>query len=153
MVAEGPATEPHRWPDGMEVSIAKVERVPNDWGVDVDPGNVIVRITVRVHNGGSDVPFVPGSKTATVLYGPSRVEAGQVTSYSYDDPKEQRAKSLDSEDPSLLPAGKTVTMWESGLVPVKQLHALVVVIDLPAEEGLREPWTFTGAQELLKTVD
>lgn len=105
------------------------------------------------NNSPADIPFVPGSRVATVQYGDARYDAGSANGPRYDDPAEYRRKSIDSEQPNLLPAGKKVTFWNSGLVPADQLGVLAIEVELPSEEGIRDPYTFTDAHTLLKTVN
>lgn len=150
---EGPAAAGAKWPDGLTAKLTAVERVPNAWGADVPKSLAIVRLTVEVRNGTQDVlPFESGTRQTTVYYGPNRVEAEQDAGHSYPDPDEAKRKELQSDDPTRIPAGGSARFVESWVVPSSELGDLTVAIDLPATDGIRETFTLTGAQTLLKTV-
>ncbi|MFJ1539308.1 hypothetical protein ACIODS_12265 [Micromonospora chalcea] len=119
----------------------------------MDGSQRVVRLTLEVSNqGGEALPVVPSSREMTLLWGPNRQEADPVTGYSYDTPAEERRKALTVDGGSRVPAGGKATFVESGLVPVDGAGELAVVVDLPATDGLREPFTFTGVEKLVKTV-
>lgn len=150
---EGPASQPHRYPDGLTVTLTKVERVPNGWGADVPTSQAIVRLTLDVANGTADaLPVEPMTREMTLLHGPNRQEAGQVTGYSYPDPVEEKQKALTLDGGTRIPAGGKATFVESGLVPVAALGDLTVVVELPAADGIRDPFTLTEVEGLLRTV-
>lgn len=152
-ILEGPASQPAVWPDGISARLVKVERVPNSWGVDVPTSQAIIRMTLEVTNGGeSTLPVVPSSREMTLLWGPNRQESDQVTSYSYDDPAEEKEKSLNLDGGTQIPAGGRATFVESELVPADQLGGLTVLVELPSADGIRDPFTLTGVEKVLKTV-
>lgn len=148
---EGPAAQPFRYPDGLVVSLAKVERVPNAWGVDVPATQAIVRVTIVAKNEGTvAVPVVPSSRETTLLYGPNRQVAGSVTPYTCEGPTDRQC--INSDEPERIAAGTSVTFVESSLVPAGELGTLTLRVELPASEGEREPFTFLDAHTVLKTV-
>ncbi|MFI6228616.1 hypothetical protein ACIBCR_15045 [Micromonospora echinospora] len=150
---EGPAADGARWPDGVTARLVAVERVPNSWGVDVPPSMAIVRMTLDVVNGSDMLlPVVPQSKEATLLYGPNRQECEPVTGYAYKDPAERKRMALDIDGGTQIPAGGMAQFVESELVPVDQLGSLTVVVEVPSVDGIRDPFTLTGVETLLKTV-
>lgn len=152
-VLEGPASGVASWPDGLTARIAAVERVPNAWGEDVPKSEAIVRVKVDVSNGGSSViPVEPMSSWMTLYYGINRTEGDPEVGYGYRDPKERAKKSLFSEDPTRIMPGTTVRFVDSMTVPVSELGVLAVVVELPTEMGIRDPYTFVGVEQLLKTV-
>lgn len=128
-----------------------MERVPNSWASDVPPKHVVVRVTVTVRNGGSEpLPWEPMSRETDLLYGADRYEAESEPGYSYDDPKDHRR--LSSDDPERVMPGSQVRVVESSVLPEDQLGVLVVRLNLPAVEGLRDPYLFTGVEAVVKTV-
>lgn len=150
---EGPASRPALWPDGVSATLRAVERVPSEWGGDVPDGQVIVRMTLEVSNASETVlPVQPSSKEMTLLYGPNRAEGQAVTPLTYDNPAEKKQKALDRDGGTQIPAAGSATFVESQLVPAGQLGSLSVRVELPAVDGVREPFTLTGAEKLLKTV-
>jgi hypothetical protein len=152
-VFEGPASRPALWPDGVSAQLVAVERVPNSWGVDVPDGQAIVRLTLEVTNASETVlPVEPASKEMNLLYGPNREEGQAVTSYTYDTPAEQKQKALDRDGGAQIPAAGSATFVESQVVPVDQLGVLTVVVEVPSADGVREPFTLTGVETLLKNV-
>jgi hypothetical protein len=152
-VFEGPASRPALWPDGVSATLVAVERVPSEWGVDVPDGMAVVRLTLEVSNASETVlPVEPSSKEMTLLYGSNREEGEAVTSFTYDSPAEERQKALDRDGGRQIPAAGTATFVESQLVPADQLGSLTVVVELPSTDGIREPFTLTGVEGLLKTV-
>src|SRR5688572_18058773 len=72
---EGPASEAHTWPDGLQVKLAKVEQVPRSWGVDVPADRTVLRLTLQVTNTGTaPIAHNPGMRATTLLSGPNRTE-------------------------------------------------------------------------------
>lgn len=148
---EGAAGVPVSWPDGVSAELTAVERVPNSWASDVPPKHVVVRVTVTVRNGGSEpLSWEPMSRETDLLYGADRYEAESEPGYSYDDPKDHRR--LSSDDPERVMPGSQVRVVESSVLPEDQLGVLAVRLKLPAVDGFREPYLFTGVESVLKTV-
>ncbi|WP_428966393.1 hypothetical protein [Micromonospora fluostatini] len=149
----GPVANGATWPDGLSARLVSVQRVPNSWGVDVPASLALVRLTLEVVNGsGEDLPVVPDSREMTLLHGPEQEEAGSPTGYRYTDPAERRRKALRIDGGTQIPVGGRAQFVESGTVPVDELGELTVVVDLPSVDGLRDPFTLTGVESLLKTV-
>lgn len=150
---EGPAAAGASWPDGLSAKLVAVERVPNSWGVDVPKSMAVVRLTLEVRNGTQAVlPIVPMSGETSLLYGPNRQEAESEAGYSYPDPDEAKRKQLTADGGTRIPVGGTARFVESWLVPVSALGDLTVVVDLPAVDGMRVPFTLTDVEALLKQV-
>lgn len=152
-VLEGPAAAGAAWPDGLSAKLTAVDRVPNSWGVDVPASQAIVRLTVEVVNGTQDVlPIEPMTRETDQLFGANREEAEAEAGYSYPDPAESKRKSLTADGGTRIPKGGKATFVESASVPVSALGDLTVLVRLPAVDGIREPFTLTDVEGLLKTV-
>ena len=113
-----------------------------------------MRLMLEVSNGGGAgvLPVEPSSREMTVLFGQNRTEAESAVGFAYPDAGEQRRKALDVDGPTRIVVGSSARFVESSLVPVDGLGLLTVVVALPATDGVRDPWTFTGVESLLKTV-
>lgn len=137
---EGPATAAHTYPDGLTVKVTGIERLDAKLGDGLTPDQALVKATVALTNTGAQAWDIPGFPLWTALYGPNRTEAKPVSGVNGDDSK------VKSENPTQVAPGQTVTVFASSAVPAAQLGDLAVRFD--AENGA--PFTFTGAQSLLK---
>lgn len=152
---EGDASTTARWPDGITARLAKVERVPNSWASsDLPSGSAVFRLTLEAGNEGQGpLPIESGSRQMTMFYGVNRTEAEQnAGSVDLSNPDESKRQELVSEDPTRIAPGSKAVFVESFVVPVGEIGSLTVQVDLPAEEGIRDPYTFTGVERVVKTV-
>jgi hypothetical protein len=61
---EGPATQPHRWPNGLTVQVVRLEKLDPKLASELKPSQTLVRLTLSFTNSG----------TAAI---PEQVAAGQ----------------------------------------------------------------------------
>ncbi|WP_194821290.1 hypothetical protein [Micromonospora sp. S-DT3-3-22] len=151
-VLEGAPSSTARWPDGITARLLKVERVPNDWGVDVAKSWAIIRVRLEVANTGAAPVPVDGAGYIHLFYGVNRTPADGPTGYAYPDPEEEREKGLTSKNPTRIVAGSKVVFTQSFKVPVAELGSLTVSAEPPAEEGFRDPYVFVGVDKVLTGV-
>src|SRR5688572_32616743 len=93
---EGPASEAHTWPDGLQVKLAKVEQVPRSWGVDVPADRTVLRLTLAVTNTGpAPAPHNNGMPATTLLPAPNRTAGDNNPGRAYvNDAAEDRPTDL-----------------------------------------------------------
>ncbi|WP_203935000.1 hypothetical protein [Virgisporangium ochraceum] len=139
------------FPDGITLTLDKVEQMPRRLASDLPADRAIVRVTWTFRNTSSEaVPLEPYSRYLTVLSGPNRVRGEAEAGYSTKNPDEQLQTS---EEATRIAPGGSVTMFESSTVPAADLGDLTVQIEPVAanENGAWEPYTFTDAETMLVT--
>lgn len=145
---EGPADKPVTWPDGITLTLVKVEKMDRALGTDVGADETVIRVTATIRNGGGEAfPLPPGLNVSTVLSGPNGT-AGEDDPGRGGDP----ATILQNESPRRIAAGESITSIESSTVPTAELGVLAVEFRLPLD-GLgtvRNPYTFTGVEKILR---
>ncbi|MFF3867366.1 hypothetical protein [Micromonospora sp. NPDC001898] len=151
---EGDASSTARWRDGITARLVAVERVPNSWGVDIPKSRALVRLRYVIGNeGAGPLPIEPHSSWVTLFYGVNRTEGEREAGYSYDNPKENERKGLNGDnDPTRIMPGTKATYVETYAVPIAELGSLVAAASPPAEEGIRDSYTFLGVEKVLVEV-
>lgn len=138
--AEGPASEPLEYADGLIVRPA-VDEPPKDWAADFPSGHTLVRVTLTLENTGEDAVDLSGPfQKMALMHGPNRQDADRVSGYMGE-----HGEDLNSDDPRQVGAGQTVEVAYSYAVPDEDSDELLVeatIDDYP-------PYIFTGVEELL----
>lgn len=149
-----PATEPTEGPatqaatrNGITIKLAKLEQLDPKLGVDIPPGNTLIRAHITYTNTTNQpIQFDPAGRYITILHGTTRTEAQPDAGYQQQDP----AKQLSSNDPTRIPPGQTVTIYRSSVVPNPGLAELAVTVEIPATGPAPVgTYIFAGAQQLL----
>jgi hypothetical protein len=139
---EGPASQAHRWPNGLTVQVVRLEKLDPKLASELKPSQTLVRLTLSFTNSGTDaVPLQKDRFLWHLLSSPNRFEDSDEEGWN------TTADQLTSPVPEQVAAGQSVTMFDSWAVPDDQLGSLAVRVDLAGDVV---PWVFTDAQALLK---
>jgi hypothetical protein len=139
---EGPAAQPHKWPNGLSAQVVKLEKLDPELASEMKPGQTLIRLTVTLTNSAATpIPLQKDRNLWRLLSSPNRFEDDAEAGWN------TTRDQLVSPVPEQVAAGQSVTMFDSFDVPNDQLGSLAVRVDLAGDVV---PWVFTDAQTLLR---
>lgn len=148
--AETEASSEYRHPAGLTIKLVKLEQLDRKWGANTAANETLVQATISIENTGKDkLDVQPDEPMLGMRHGVNRTPVNPGEPFTYINAADEKVK-LVSQKPTQIVPGSTITVAESFNVPTAALDALVVDVTVPVPGAMPAPYTFTGAEALLK---